>query len=70
MDFDYKVEYIYNKKAKKVDAMVFEVNTKQDDLDIRTVMKGKLEELNKDVKINVPEDSKNATEMKVSNESK
>ena len=69
-DFDYKVEYIYNRKAKKVDAMVFEVDTKQDDLDIRTVMKGKLEELNKEVKIEVPEESKNALEMKIANDDK
>lgn len=70
-DFDYNVEYVYDKKAKKVVKLFFETNAKQDTLDVRTKMKGTLEELNKEVKVDVPEESKTATEMKLStNESK
>jgi len=63
-EFNYTIEYVYNTKTKYVEKLVYELNTKTEDLTISRTIKGSLEEINKEVKIEVPEESKNTVEFK------
>ena len=62
-DIEYTVEYVYNKKTKKVEKLVYELNSKGKNISDLFTTKGTLEEVNKEVKIEVPEESKKAKEM-------
>ncbi len=62
-DIEYTVEYVYNKKTKKVEKLVYELNSKGKNISDLFTAKGTLEEVNKEVKIEVPEESKKAKEM-------
>ena len=63
-DIEYTVEYVYNKKTKKVEKLVYELNSKGKNISDLFTAKGTLEEVNKEVKIEVPEESKKALEKK------
>ena len=63
-EFNYTIEYVYNTKTKDVEKLVYELNTKTEDLTISRTIKGSLEEINKEVKIEVPEESKSTIEFK------
>ena len=58
------MEYIYNKKTKKVEKLVYELNSKGKASSVLLTAKGTLEEVNKEVKIEVPEESKSAVGVK------
>ena len=62
-DIEYTVEYVYNKKTKKVEKLVYELNSKGKNISDLFTAKGTLEEVNKEVKIEVPEESKKAKEI-------
>ena len=62
-DIEYTVEYVYNKKTKKVEKLVYELNSKGKNISDLFTAKGTLEEVNKEGKIEVPEESKKAKEM-------
>ena len=62
-DIDYTMEYVYNMKTKKVEKLVYELNSKGKNISDLFTAKGTLEEVNKEVKIEVPEESKKAKEM-------
>ena len=49
------MEYVYNKKTKKVEKLVYELNSKGKSTSVQFTAKGTLEEVNKEVKIEVPE---------------
>ena len=59
-DFDYIIEYIYNSKTKDIEKIVSELNYKTSGSS--TIIKDSLEEINKEVKVELPEESKNAIE--------
>ena len=63
-EFDYNIEYVYNKKTKDVEKLSYELNTKTEGTTSKATSKGSLEEINKEVKIELPEESKKALEMK------
>ena len=63
-DIDYTVEYVYNKKTKKVEKLVYELNSKGKATSVLLTAKGTLEEVNKEVKIEVPEENKSAVGVK------
>ena len=63
-EFDYNIEYVYNKKTKDVEKLSYELNTKTEGTTSNSTSKGSLEEINKEVKIEVPEESKSAVELK------
>ena len=63
-DIEYTVEYVYNKKTKKVEKLVYELNSKGKNISDLFTAKGTLEEVNKEVKIEVPEESKSAVGVK------
>ena len=59
-DFDYIIEYIYNSKTKDIEKIVSDLNYKTSGSS--TIIKDSLEEINKEVKVELPEESKNAIE--------
>ena len=61
-EFDYNIEYVYNKKTKDVEKLSYELNTKTEGTTSKATSKGSLEEINKEVKVELPEESKNAIE--------
>lgn len=63
-EFDYTIEYVYNTKTKDIEMIVSELNFKTEGSTTKGTIKGSLEEINKEVKIEVPEESKSAVELK------
>ena len=63
-EFDYTIEYVYNTKTKDIEKIVSELNFKTEGSTTKGTIKGSLEEINKEVKIEVPEESKSAVELK------
>ena len=63
-DIEYTVEYVYNKKTKKVEKLVYELNSKGKNISDLFTAKGTLEEINKEVKVVLPEESKSAREVR------
>ena len=62
-EFEYTVEYVYNTKNKKLDKLFYEIVTVTDSA-VRATTRGTLEEPNKEIKIELPEESKEAREVK------
>ena len=62
-EFDYKIEYVFNKKTNDVEKLYFELSTKTEGTTSKATNKGSLEEINKEVNIELPEESKKALEM-------
>ena len=63
-DIDYTMEYVYNMKTKKVEKLVYELNSKGKNISDLFTAKGTLEEINKEVKVVLPEESKSAREVR------
>lgn len=63
-DIDYTMEYVYNMKTKKVEKLVYELNSKGKNISDLFTAKGTLEEINKEVKVILPEESKSAREVR------
>ena len=66
-EFDYTIEYVYNKKTKDIEKLVYELKTKSEGSNKRITTKGSLEENNKEVNIELPEETKSAIELKQKN---
>ena len=62
-EFDYNIEYVFNKKTNDVEKLYFEISTKTEGTTSKATNKGSLEEINKEVNIELPEESKKALEM-------
>ena len=62
-EFEYKIEYVFNTKTKKIEKILYEISGTSDDTS-KIISKGSIEEINKEVKIEVPEESKKAKEMR------
>ena len=62
-EFDYTIEYVFNTKTKNIEELAYEINGKVDATSSNLISKGSLEEINKEVKIELPEESKTAIEM-------
>ena len=62
--FDYNIEYVFNNKTKDVEKLAYELTFKSEGIDYKRIAKGSLEEINKEVKVELPEESKNADEFK------
>ena len=63
-EFDYNIEYVFNNKTKDVEKLAYELTFKSEGIDYKRIAKGCLEEINKEVKVELPEESKNADEFK------
>ena len=63
-EFEYTVEYVYNTKNKKLDKLFYEIVTATGSSSVKATTRGTLEEPNKEIKIEVPEESKEAKELK------
>lgn len=63
-EFDYNLEYVYNTKSRNVEKLVYEYNRKSYGTGVRVIAKGTLEEINKEVKVVLPEESKSAREVR------
>ena len=63
-EFEYTVEYVYNTKNKKLDKIFYEIVTVTDSPSVRATTRGTLEEINKEVNIEIPEEAKKALEKK------
>ena len=63
-EFDYTIEYVFNTKTKDIEKIVSELNFKTEGSTTKGTVKGSLEEINKEVKIEMPEESKSAVELK------
>ena len=63
-EFEYTVEYVYNTKNKKLDKLFYEIVTATSSSPLRVTTRGTLEDLNKEIKIELPEESKEAKELK------
>ena len=63
-EFEYTVEYVYNTKNKKLDKLFYEIVAATDSSPLRVTTRGTLEDLNKEIKIELPEESKQAKELK------
>ena len=63
-EFDYTIEYVFNTKTKDIEKIVSELNFKTEGSTTKGTIKGSLEEINKEIKIEVPEESKSAVELK------
>ena len=63
-EFDYTIEYVFNTKTKDIEKIVSELNFKTEGSTTKGTVKGSLEEINKEVKVELPEESKNAVELK------
>lgn len=61
-EFDYTIEYVFNTKTNDVEKLLYELHTKIEGVTSKTLDKGSLEEINKEVKIELPEESKKAIE--------
>ena len=61
-EFDYNIEYVFNNKTKDVEKLAYELTFKSEGIDYKRIAKGSLEEINKEVKVELPEESKNAVE--------
>ena len=62
-EFDYNIEYVFNNKTKDVEKLAYELTIKSEGIDYKGIAKGSLEEINKEVKVELPEESNNAIEM-------
>ena len=62
-EFDYNIEYVFNKKTKDVEKLAYELTIKSEGIDYKGIAKGSLEEINKEVKVELPEESNNAIEI-------
>ena len=62
-EFDYNIEYVFNNKTKDVEKLTYELTIKSEGIDYKRIAKGSLEEINKEVKVELPEESNNAIEM-------
>ena len=62
-EFDYNIEYVFNKKTNDVEKLYFDLSTKTEGTTSKATNKGSLEEINKEVNIELPEESKKALEM-------
>ena len=62
-EFDYNIEYVFNKKTNDVEKLYFELSAKTEGTTSKATNKGSLEEINKEVNIELPEESKKALEM-------
>ena len=62
-DFDYNIEYVFNTKTKNVEKLSYELTVKSEGRTSKATTKGSLEEINKEVKFELPEESKKAIEM-------
>jgi len=62
-EFDYNIEYVFNKKTNDVEKLYFELSTKTEGTTSKATNKGSLEEINKEVNIELPEESKKSLEM-------
>ena len=63
-EFDYNIEYVFNNKTKDVEKLAYELTFKSEGIDYKRIANGSLEEINKEVKVELPEESKNADEFK------
>jgi len=63
-EFEYTVEYVYNTKNKKLDKLFYEIVAATSSSPLRVTTRGTLEDLNKEIKIELPEESKEAKELK------
>ena len=63
-EFDYNIEYVFNNKTKDVEKLAYELTFKSEGIDYKRIAKGSLEEINKEVKVELPEESKNTDEFK------
>ena len=63
-EFEYTVEYVYNTKNKKLDKLFYEIVAATSSSPLRVTTRGTLEDLNKEIKIELPEESKQAKELK------
>ena len=61
---DYTIEYVFNKKTKNIEKIFNEVIAETDD-NLKIITTELLEEINKEVKIELPEESKNAITIEV-----
>ena len=61
-NFDYNIEYVFNTKTKDVEKLAYEITIKTEGTASKATTKGSLEEINKEVKVELPEESKNAIE--------
>ena len=61
-EFDYTIEYVFNTKTKDIEKLAYEISGGSDD-NSKIISKGSLEEINKEVNIVLPEESKNAVEQ-------
>ena len=61
---DYTIEYVFNKKNKNIEKIFNEVIAETDD-NLKIITTELLEEINKEVKIELPEESKNAITIEV-----
>ena len=62
-EFDYNIEYVFNNKTKDVEKLAYELTFKSEGIDYKGIVKGSLEEINKEIKIELPEESKTAIKM-------
>ena len=62
-EFDYNIEYVINNKTKDVEKLAYELTFKSEGIDYKGIAKGSLEEINKEIKIELPEESKTAIKM-------
>ena len=62
-EFDYNIEYVFNNKIKDVEKLAYELTFKSEGIDYKGIAKGSLEEINKEVKVELPEESNNAIEI-------
>ena len=63
-EFEYTVEYVYNTKNKKLDKLFYEIVTATGSSSVRATNRGTLEDPNKEIRIELPEESKEAKELK------
>ena len=63
-EFEYTVEYVYNTKNKKLDKLFYEIVAATSSSPLRVTTRGTLEEINKEVNIEIPEEAKKALEKK------
>ena len=62
-EFDFTIEYVLNAKTKNIEKIAYEIIGGSDEYS-KIISKGSLEEINKEVKVEVPEEAKKALEKK------
>ena len=62
-EFDYNIEYVFNKKTNDIEKLYFDLSIKTEGTTSKATNKGSLEEINKEVNIELPEESKKAREL-------